>query len=122
MLLAEVHGWLQKAANDLRGAEIDLAAHPPLVEDALFHCQQAAEKAFKAFLTWNNQPFRKTHNLEEIGEACLRFDSTLQKVVDAAVPLTEYAWATAIRAQRRPSPVPRRNRPVRLHNASTKPF
>ena len=51
VLLAEVHGWLQKAANDLRGAEIDLAAHPPLVEDALFHCQQAAEKAFKAFLT-----------------------------------------------------------------------
>lgn len=93
VLLAEVHGWLQKAANDLRGAEIDLAAHPPLVEDALFHCQQAAEKAFKAFLTWNNQPFRKTHNLEEIGEACLRFDSTLQKVVDAAVSLTEYAWA-----------------------------
>jgi hypothetical protein len=22
------------------------------LEDALFHCQQAVEKAFKAFLTW----------------------------------------------------------------------
>jgi HEPN domain-containing protein len=44
--IAEVRAWLQKAQNDLRGADIDLAASPPLIEDALFHCQQAAEKAF----------------------------------------------------------------------------
>ncbi|MDH5429312.1 MAG: HEPN domain-containing protein [Nitrospirota bacterium] len=40
----EARAWFQKAANDLRGADIDLAATPPLIEDALFHCQQAAEK------------------------------------------------------------------------------
>ncbi len=91
--IADTKGWLIKAANDLRGAEIDLAANPPLVEDALFHCQQAAEKAFKAFLTFHNCPFRKTHNLEEIGQACLEIDATLRPVVDEAVPLTEYAWA-----------------------------
>lgn len=62
------------------------------MEDALFHCQQAAEKALKAFLTFHNQPFRKTHNLEEIGEACLAIDPTLGSAVDEAVPLTEYAW------------------------------
>ena len=44
--MAEVRSWFQKAANDLRGADIDLAALPPLIiEDALFHCQQAVEKA-----------------------------------------------------------------------------
>ena len=66
---------------------------PALTEDALFHCQQAAEKAFKAFLTFHNRPFRKTHNLEEIGEACLQIDATLKELVDEAVRLTEYAWA-----------------------------
>ncbi|MCZ7570447.1 MAG: HEPN domain-containing protein [Ardenticatenaceae bacterium] len=59
VLVADTQGWLQKAANDLRGAEIDPAATPPLLEDAVFHCQQAAEKALKAFLTFHNQPFRR---------------------------------------------------------------
>ena len=57
-----------------------------------FTCQQAAEKALKGFLTWHQQPFRKTHNLEEIGEQCLAFDATLTDVVDQAATLTEYAW------------------------------
>lgn len=40
--VAETREWLQKAALDLRGARIDLDARPPLLEDALFHCQQAS--------------------------------------------------------------------------------
>jgi hypothetical protein len=36
--VTEVREWFQKATNDLRGANIDLAALPPLIEDALFHC------------------------------------------------------------------------------------
>jgi len=93
VLVADTKGWLSKAAIDLRGAELDLAAIPPLLEDVLFHCQQATEKAFKAFLTYHQRPFRKTHNLEELGESCLTIDPALRDVVDEAVPLTEYAWA-----------------------------
>jgi HEPN domain-containing protein len=93
VLIADTRSWLLKAANDLRAAEIDLAARPPLYEDILFHCQQAVEKSLKAFLTLHNQPFRKTHSLEEIGETCLAIDSTLREIVDESVPLTEYAWA-----------------------------
>jgi hypothetical protein len=37
---------------------------------AVFHCRQAAEKAMKGFLARHDVPFRKTHDLEEIGEAC----------------------------------------------------
>ena len=48
---AECREWMSKVATDLRGAQIDLAVTPPLLEDALFHCQQAVEKAFKAFPT-----------------------------------------------------------------------
>ena len=41
---AETREWLTKVALDLRGARIDLQAVPPLVEDALFHCQQTIRK------------------------------------------------------------------------------
>ena len=41
--VAETREWLEKAALDLRGARIDIEAAPPLLEDALFHCQQAVE-------------------------------------------------------------------------------
>ena len=59
---------------------------------AVFHCQQAAEKALKAFLVWHDVPFRKTHDLKEIGEACVELDTNLMGFVGRAVPLTEYAW------------------------------
>lgn len=90
---AEAREWLAKVALDMRGARIDLQAVPPLVEDALFHCQQAIEKALKALLVWHDTPFRKTHSLEEIGRICTSIDGALDDIVDEAVPLTEYAWA-----------------------------
>lgn len=43
-LLLETKAWIQKARVDLRAARIDLDADPPLLEDAVFHCQQAVEK------------------------------------------------------------------------------
>ncbi len=91
-LVAETRAWFGKAFNDLRAAEALTAASPPLLDEAVFHCQQAAEKALKGFLTWKGQTFRKTHNLEEIGEQCLALDASLRTVIDRAVPLSEYAW------------------------------
>lgn len=93
ILIADTKAWLKKSANDLRGAMLDMEADPPLLEDAVFHCQQAVEKSIKAFLAFHDKPFRKTHNLEELGEACLKIDNTLADLVEEAVPLSEYAWA-----------------------------
>jgi len=92
VLAAETRSWLRKAAMDLKAARHDLAGAPPLLADAVFHCQQAAEKTLKGFLMWHGVPFRKTHSLEELGEQCLDLDITLRDLVDQAVPLTEYAW------------------------------
>ena len=92
VLVTDVRSWLNRAANDLHAADVDIAAEPPLLEDALFHAQQAVEKAFKAFLTFHDTPFRKTHNLEEIGAECLNIDVSLREIVDEVVPLSEYAW------------------------------
>ncbi len=46
----------------------------------------------KAFLVWHDVPFRKTHYLKEVGDACVELDATLKEMVSRAVPLTEYAW------------------------------
>jgi HEPN domain-containing protein len=90
--IKDTRAWLIRAAKDLRSAEHGLTASPPLLEDVLFHCQQTAEKALKAFLTWHDIPFRWTHSLEEIGQQCVSIDATLKGLIDRAVPLTEYAW------------------------------
>jgi HEPN domain-containing protein len=91
-LVAEAQGWLRKASEDLRAADFEMQAEPPLAADIVFHAQQAAEKSLKGFLTWHRQTFRKTHSIEEIGEQCLAIDASLRPIVDRAAPLTEYAW------------------------------
>jgi HEPN domain-containing protein len=90
--VSETRAWFLKSARDLQAAAHDLRAVPPLLEDVVFHCQQAAEKALKGYLTWHDQSFRKTHSIEEVGEQCLTIDPSLKPLVDRAVPLTEYAW------------------------------
>lgn len=90
--VAEARGWFVKAARDLRAAELELAAEPPLLGHVVFNAQQAAEKAMKGFLAWHDRPFRKTHNLVEIGRACAEIDPSLEELLREAAPLTEYAW------------------------------
>lgn len=89
---AETREWLAKAALDLRAAEHEFTAEPPLTADIVFHCQQLAEKSMKAFLAWHDEPFRKTHNLIEVGEQCATIDPTLGELIRGAAGLTEYAW------------------------------
>lgn len=91
-LIAETFGWLVKAREDLAVAQHDLEGRPPFLAAAVFHAQQGVEKAFKGFMTWHSKLFRKTHNLEELGEQILQIDNTLRAMVDRAVPLTKYAW------------------------------
>jgi HEPN domain-containing protein len=73
---AETAAWFARAASDLRAADVGLAARPPLLDHVALSAQQAAEKAVKGFLAWHDQPFRKTHNLVELGEAAARITAT----------------------------------------------
>jgi HEPN domain-containing protein len=89
----ETRSWFRKAQDDLRAASVDMGAQPPLLEDALFHYQQAVEKAMKGYLTWHDRPFRKTHSLGELGVICIELDPGLESVLRRAVGLSEYATA-----------------------------
>lgn len=90
--VAEVGAWLWKAREDLRAGHFELTARPPLSADVVFHAQQAVEKAIKAFLSWHDRPFRRTHDLVELGEAAVEIDPSLEPALRPAAPLTEYAW------------------------------
>ena len=90
--VSEVKSWFSRAASDLRAADHGLTARPPILDDVVFHCQQAVEKSLKGFLSWHDCIFRKTHSLEELGEQALVIDESLRLFVNRSVPLTEYAW------------------------------
>lgn len=71
---------------------MDLAAEPPLLGDAAFHCQQAVQKALKALLARHGRPFRKTHDIGELAVACLEHEPALESILRQSAPFTEYAW------------------------------
>ena len=83
--------WFERVDDDLQAADILLSAESPIIRNALFNLQQAAEKAMKAFLVGHSVNFRLTHSLEEIGEACREIDPTLFPMIYPTLPLTEFA-------------------------------
>lgn len=88
---AAARAWFVKARDDLRAGEAVLAPDPPLVEDALFHAQQAAEKAIKGYLIWHGQTFRKVHDLREVGGAAIAIDPTLEPPLREVARLSPFA-------------------------------
>jgi HEPN domain-containing protein len=69
-----------------------LAAEQPVPADALYHCQQAAEKALKGFLVWHDQPFPKIHDLGRLGKQAFELDSAIENLIEEIVEFTKYAW------------------------------
>jgi HEPN domain-containing protein len=86
----EAREWLEKAVDDLESARVLAATNH--AANALYHCQQSAEKSLKGYLTWHDIPFRKTHNLKELGESCVRVDASLEQIAARAHILTDYSW------------------------------
>jgi HEPN domain-containing protein len=90
--VVDSRAWHSKIALDLRAAGHERTAIPPLTGDMVFHAQQLVEKSLKAFLSWQDQPFRKTHSLVELGQQCTQLHPDLETLLQEAAPLTEYAW------------------------------
>ena len=88
-----VRQWLQKAERDLASALRLLAGEPPFLDTAVYHCQQAAEKALKAFLASRDRPLRRVHDLVLLVDECTRLDETLAALAEAAEVLTPYGTA-----------------------------
>ena len=81
---------MARARSDLESAEG--LSNISKYGDALFFCQQAAEKALKAFLTFHQTPFRKTQYLRDLVPDCLAIDGSLRPTLDPIDSFSEYAW------------------------------
>lgn len=91
--LGLVKDWLTRAHQDLRGAVILATAEDAPLDLAIYHCQQAAEKAVKAHLQWRDEPFAKTHNLRALVLQAATLDQGFHAFEGAAEILTPYVSA-----------------------------
>ncbi len=69
-----IESWLNKAEHDLMSAQRLLEIEPMILDNACFHCQQAAEKCLKAYLIYKGLDVEKTHNIIALLKQCANFD------------------------------------------------
>jgi HEPN domain-containing protein/predicted nucleotidyltransferase len=80
--------WLYKAEHDFETAQITFRNVPPILDASVFHAQQCAEKALKAFLSFSRQPIERTHKLEDLIRQCAGVDSSFGDLLEDAKLLT----------------------------------
>lgn len=86
-----VRAWLIKARHDVQSAHTLAAAAPPLLDTAIYHCQQAAEKALKGWMAYHDLPLVKTHDLGFLVEHAAQVDENVVAILEDAEHLTPYA-------------------------------
>ena len=82
-----------KADRDLRSARRLYTDRPRLLDTGRYHCQQAAEKALKVFLSLHDIPFQRTHLLSPLVLQCMQRDPEFETLEEAAEALTPFATA-----------------------------
>jgi HEPN domain-containing protein len=86
---------MRHAAEDERIARGCLEFDPPSFGGAAFHCQQAAEKLLKGFLVRGCIDFRKTHDLDALGQSVA---AEFPSIAPMLSPLRQWTtWSVAYR-------------------------
>ena len=88
---AEIQKWLIKSQHDLGSARRLMEGDEPYLDTGVYHCQQAAEKALKAFLTYHDIVFEKTHDLRVLLEQSISVEPAFEQWREVAEELTPYA-------------------------------
>jgi HEPN domain-containing protein len=88
-----VQNWLSKARRDLDSATRLASGPKPLLDTAIYHCQQAAEKALKGWLAYHDQRFEKTHDVRMLATLAAALKAEFANWFDTAETLTPYATA-----------------------------
>lgn len=81
----EARRWFLQSEHDLDDAHY--LASGGRHNLAAFHAQQAAEKAWKAFLYAQGLHSGHSHSVSKLGDQAAQFDATLDAVARAAAPL-----------------------------------
>ena len=89
--LSNVRNWLIKAKHDLLTAKKLSKGEECYLDTAIYHCQQAAEKAVKGYLILKDHRPEKTHDLQALVVKACKTDEIFSNCLDAAELLTPYA-------------------------------
>jgi len=87
-----VRSWLTKAGSDLKSARVLGMAEQPPLDAAVYHCQQTAEKAVKAFLVSRGVAPERTHDVRKLAVQASELEAGFREFIDRAAILTPYAW------------------------------
>ena len=80
-----------KAERDLKSAQVLIESE--LEDQAIYHFQQAGEKALKAYLIFNKTRIPKSHDLTAILDSCIEIDGSFEVLYESCENLTPYATA-----------------------------
>ena len=85
-----VRQWLRKAEADMEAAEALLSDDQSSLYPSCFHSQQTAEKYVKAFLTWHQVEFPKTHVFGMLLDLIAQVDEALAASMSDVTDLNPY--------------------------------
>ena len=85
-----VRQWLSRAEEDFNAAKSLITYGASFISTVCFHSQQAAEKYLKAFLTYHQVEFPKTHDIDELLDMIAPIDSKLSESLRDVIMLTNY--------------------------------
>ncbi len=81
--------WLSIAEEDLSVARVLLREE--WYSSSVYHCQQSAEKSFKAYLAFRSKKIIKTHDLIILLKKCNEFDVKFSTLINSAQHLKPFA-------------------------------
>ncbi len=83
--------WLSKSRSDLKSSKKLIAGEDPIPDTAIYHTQQCAEKALKAFLAFKKHSIEKTHDVVFLVELCSEYDPEFAKLTEEVEKLNPYS-------------------------------
>ena len=83
-----IQAWLIKSRNDLDTARQISSLPEGHLDTAIYHCQQAAEKAIKGFLAFHDHELERTHDLKRLLQIAAADDGAFLQWMGAAITLT----------------------------------
>ncbi len=86
--------WLAYAQDDLEIAQLILASRGIRIVAVLYHAQQSAEKALKAYLIAQDASILKTHDLVKLVIACTKLDSEFETIGEHAAAFNPFSIKT----------------------------
>ena len=87
----EIQSWLEKAEHDVGTAELTFQHKPEYYDTICFHCQQAVEKYFKAYLIHLKLEFKPKHSLIYLLDLISQQDKFSLDLYEKASKLESYA-------------------------------